>query len=277
MAMENPQLVTINAVVYVADRGTLGAIHKYDPLQTKQWTKLPKYQYWNFAMTVVGQDLVLVGGGRGWLIFTPTNTVSVYSSPQKRWMQPFPPMKTPRQWPAASTYHNFLVVVGGRNDSFTDIASVEILDTSTRHSQWFSTRPLPVCCHKISSTILHNTLYLLGGSLGKQVLSVSLPTLTQTPSAQWYTLNHNPLEKSTAIAVHGFLLAVGGSNHDGQSSSAIHIYDQERNVWRKEGDLPTGRSYCVCCVLLSGEILVAGGKDEDGDWTSRMDVATVPY
>jgi len=127
----------------------------------------------------------------------------------------------------------------------------------------------------MSAAITHGTLYLLGGSLGKQVLSVSLSALTQTdkPPAQWRTLPNTPLEYSTAIAVHGSLLAVGGS-HSGQRSSAIHVYDQEKNAWNKVGDLPTERTYCACCLLPSGEILVAGGRDRNG-WTSRMDVAAV--
>lgn len=165
------------------------------------------------------------------------------------------------------------MVAGGRDGS--DLSTVEILDTSVHHCQWLSATPLPVSCHLMSAAITHGTLYLLGGSLGKQVLSVSLSALTQTdkPPAQWRTLPNTPLEYSTAIAVHGSLLAVGGS-HGGQRSSAIHVYDQEKNAWNKVGDLPTERTYCACCLLPSGEILVAGGRDRNG-WTSRMDVAAV--
>ena len=96
---------------------------------------------------------------------------------------------------------------------------------------------------------------------------------TVKPPAQWHTVPDAPLEYSTAIAVHGSLLAVGGS-HGGQRSSAIHVYDQEKNAWDKVGDLPTEREDCACCLLLSGEILVAGGEDRK-DWTSRMDAAAV--
>ena len=128
----------------------------------------------------------------------------------------------------------------------------------------------------MSAAITHGTLYLLGGSLGKQVLSVSLSALTQTdkPPVQWRTLPDTPLERSTAITVHGSLLAVGGS-HGGQRSSAIHVYDQEKNTWNKVGDLPTERQDCACCLLPSGEILVAGGDVGNYNWTSRMDVAAV--
>ena len=135
---------------------------------------------------------------------------------------------------------------------------------------------LPVSCIDLLSATVNDTLYLLGGTLGKQVLSVSLLALTQTdkPPTQWRILPDTPLEYFTPIAVHGSLLAVGGS-HDEQSSSAIHVYDQEKNTWNKVGDLPTEREGCACCLLPNGEILVAGGGDQNGQCTERMDIVAV--
>ena len=267
-----PQSVTVDTAVYIADSGG-GVILRYDP-HTNELTELPQCQYWYFTITELTHQLVVVGGRD---VFTrkTSKTVSVYSPLQRSWKQPYPPMNTPRTIPAVSTYHQRLVVAGGRDDSDTNLATVEILDTSVSHSQWLSATGLPVRCSLMSSAIVDSTLYLLGGTLGKQVLSVSLPALIQTdqPPVQWHTLPNAPLEYSTAIAVHGSLLAVGGS-HGGQRKSAIHIYDQEKNVWNKVGDLPNERTYCACCLLPSGEILVAGGADCK-DWTNRTDAAAV--
>ena len=269
-AMVDPQSVTVDTVVYIADRGYSGDILRYDP-HTNELTKLPQYQYCWFTITELTHQLVVVGGYDLSTVKT-IKTVSVYDPSQRSWKQPYPPMNTPRQYPAVSTYHQRLVVAGGRDASHTDLASVEILDTSVHHCQWFSATPLPVSCRLMSAAITHGTLYLLGGTLGKKVLSVSLSALTQTdkPPAQWRTLPDTPLKDSTAIAVHGSLLAVGGS-HGGQRSSAIHVYDQEKNAWNKVGDLPTERRDCACCLLPSGEILVAGGDSP----ARRMDAAAV--
>ena len=222
-------------------------------------------------MTTVSSQLVMVGG-KDVSTAKTTNTVAVYSPSQRSWSQPYPPLKTPRYSPAVSTYHQRLVVAGGCDASLTDIATVEILDTSVSHCQWLSATGLPVSCRRMSAAITHGALYLLGGSLGKKVLSVSLSALTETdkPPAQWCTLPNTPLGYSTAIAVRGSLLAVGGS-HGGQRSSAIHVYDQEKNKWNKVGDLPTEREDCACCLLPSGEILVAGGDSS----RRRMDTAAV--
>ena len=275
--MDYPQSVTIEGILYVYHRGLYSGrdILRYD-LLTQQWCEPVHYQYYYCGMTTVSSQLVMVGGrDASTYPHKTTNTLGVYAPSEKRWKQPYPPMNTPRHYPAVSTYHQRLVVAGGRDDSLTDIATVETLDTSVSHRQWLSAVPLPVSCRLMSAAITHGTLYLLGGSLGKQVLSVSLPALTQTdkPPAQWRTLADAPLESSTAIAVHGALLAVGGS-HGRQRSSAIHVYDQEKNAWNKMGDFPTERQDCACCLLPSGEILVAGGADPNG-WTSRMDVAAV--
>ena len=275
VAMVRPQSVTVEGILYVYDRGGDSDILRYD-LLTQQWCEPVHCQYWCCGMTTVSSQLVMVGGRDVFTLpYKTTNTLRVYAPSEKRWKQPYPPMNTPRDYPAVSTYHQRLVVAGGRDDSGTDLATVEVLDTSVSHCQWLSATGLPVRCSLMSAAITHGTLYLLGGSLGKQVLSVSLSALTQTdkPPAQWRTLPDAPLESSAAIAVHGSLLAVGGS-HGRQRSSAIHVYDQEKNAWNKVGDLPTEREDCACCLLPSGEILVAGGADPNG-WTSRMDVAAV--
>ena len=271
-----PQSVTVDTVVYIAERCreylfSVSDILRYD-LHSQQWMEPLQYQYWACGMTTVSSQLVMVGGQD--VSTGTTNRVAVYSPSQRSWTQPYPPLKTPRRLPAVSTYHHRLVVAGGRDASYTDIDTVEILDISVSHCQWLSTTGLPVSCHLMSAAITHGTLYLLGGSLGKKVLSVSLSALTQNekPTAQWCTLPDTPLENSTAIAVHGSLFAVGGS-HGRQRSSAIHVYDQEKNKWNKMDDLPTEREYCACCLLPSGEILVAGGYD--GNWTKQMDVAAV--
>ena len=266
-----PRSVLVDGAVYVTAGNNSHDIHKYD-LETQQWTTLPPYQYSDFSMGNVNNQLTCVGGGdeRAGKI---SNAVAVYSTSQRRWEQPYPPMKTPRRYPAVFAYHQHLVVAGGR-DAGGNLDIVEVLNTSTH--QWFTTAPLHETGSRMSYTIIHNTVYLLGGKLGRTVLSMSLPALTQTgkPAAEWHTLTKVPLKYSTAVAVRGNLLAVGGRSGEKERSSAIHMYDQEKNVWNKVEDLPTEREDCTCCLLPSGKIFTAGGEDRVG-LTSRVDVATV--
>ena len=125
------------------------------------------------------------------------------------------------------------------------------------------------------SAIVRGTLYLLGGTLHKEVLSVSPSALIQTnkPPKQWRTLPDTPVYNASVVGIQGSLLIVGGKSQDCQCNSVIHIYNQEKNTWNKVGDLPTARSSSACCLLPSGEILIVGGQDHDNEWTKRMDVA----
>ena len=276
IVLDGPYLVTVDTFVYATHTEIRDSvIHRYDP-RTQQWTELPEYRYEVFTIAEFNNQLVVVGG-EDKTTRKITNMVGVYCTSQISWKHPYPPMNTPRRQPAVSTYHQHLVVAGGW-DGRGSLATVEILDTSTYNSQWLSiaSMSLPVSCSGMLSATVNDTLYLLGGSLGKKVLSMSLPALTQTdkPPAQWCTLPDTPLERSTPIAVHGSLLAVGGSHHE-QTSSAIHVYDQEKNTWNKVGDLPTERDGCGCCLLPNGEILVAGGGDQKDQYAERMDIVTV--
>ena len=58
-AMWHPQSVTVDTVVYIADRGYSGDILRYDP-HTNEWTELPQYHYYNFTITELTHQLVVV-------------------------------------------------------------------------------------------------------------------------------------------------------------------------------------------------------------------------
>ena len=243
-AMASPHSVIVDRTVYVAPGGGSRDIHKYD-LQTQQWTELPQYQYYNFTMAEVNCQLILVGG---YDVSTGKTSNAVVGAPSPQGStQHYPPLNSPRRYPTVSKYHQHLVVAGGCDASLTSLATVETLDISSQHNQWLSTTLLPVSCYRMSSTIVNEELYLSGGTLGKQVLIISLPALIHTdePPAQWQ-----------------------------QRSSAIYTYHHVKNMWTKVGVLPTERECCTCCLLPSSEILVAGGQDHNGR-TNRMDVATV--
>jgi len=133
----------------------------------------------------------------------------------------------------------------------------------------------------MTCAVVQDELFLIGGTLTKKALVVSLPEIvhsdfssTTNTSAQWRTFPAPPLEDSAAITFHGSLLAVGGKN-DSKNSKDIYIYHPSSNNWSKVGELPTARSGCSCTMLPSGEILVTGGLDDNGKISSRVDVAKV--
>ena len=275
-----PHCVVLERSVYVGGGwtglfGDDGYYIQVFNMKTQNWSRLPRYEYRYFAMTVINHHLTLVGGvGR-----KVTNQLAVYEPSSQQWTYPYNPMPTPRDHPAVLMYDIWLLLAGGYDASFTDLATVELFNTST--NQWLATSSLPTPCGWLTSAIVDNYGYLVMSS--KQVFRVSLPdivsqTVNQSTSKSptlWCRLPDTPLLYSTAISLGGYLLAVGGSHDNYTRSTDIHLYQPESEQWTKVGDLPNVRYYCSCVVLPSGELLVAGGSESSVQPTSRVDVASV--
>ena len=254
-----------------------GTVMMYE--QGAGWRRLPRYQYRRFAMAVLQDQLIVVGGIQ---LFTNevTNQIAVWDS--RQWTHPYPPMPTPRRSPAVVTYIKWLVVAGGFDCDF--LSAVEIMDPN---KQWFIATPLPVRCRSMTSAIVGEECYFMGGFTdqsvighpNKQVFHVSISAITSQAASQsaitpvqWHTLPDTPFECSAALALRGSLLAVGGRHSLGNPSSVIHLYQPGSGQWVKVGDLPTARDACSCTLLPSGEILVAGGYNKGR--ISQVDVAS---
>ena len=250
--------------------------------ESNGWTKLPEYQFYCFGMTIFHDQLTLVGG-RKRDTHNVTNQLGVWNPSSKLWTQPYPPMTTYRYSSEVATYNNYLLAAGGHNGRW-ELTTVELLDVRAS-KQWLTATQLPVPCCSITSAILHDTWYVIADS--GQVICTSLPYFTQTVSkfttntttTPWVRLPDTPLKHSTAIALGGSLLAVGGC-HDHQniwrniSTTDIHLYHPESNTWSNIGDLPTPREYCSVTLLPRGEFLVAGGHDGKR-YPTHIDVATI--
>ncbi len=233
-------------------------------LKKNRWTKLPEYTARWFAMTSLANRLVLVGG-RDPRNNKLTNQLAVFKSGQ--WTHPYPPMNIARSSSTAVSFNNHIIVAGGRDDKGY-ISSVEVLDVASR--RWYIAQSLPHPRSSMKSTLIGNTLYLMGGCdhtdrLTKTVYHVDLNELIakalsnlDTPTL-WQTIEDTPLMRSAPLSIGRSLLAVGGRDDNIKSSSWIHLYQPDTRRWVKVGDLPTARSSCTCSVLPSGEVIVAGG------------------
>ena len=279
-AMDRLQSVTMRQKVFVGGGATdshyghldAHTVYEYDEA-SNQWVSLPPYKCRRFAMAILNDKLTLVGG-----LSTETgstNQVAVLEEEEgmpRGWTDPYPPMITSRCSPAVAAYGDRLVVAGGRESLFGgDLDTVEVLNTTTK--KWLSASPLPVGCSEMTSALVNQELFLLGGTLTSTSLVVSLPNLTQssvhsaTTNGSTHKIPSPPLERSAAISLCGSVLAIGGL-HGNKSSTAIHIYQPATINWSKVGDLPYPRSSCSCTLLPSGHILVAGGLD-----SNRVDAA----
>ena len=266
-----PEAVVINrSQVYVGAGSTHDfrereVVMVYD-IEKDRWSKLPPYDCYWFGMTSTNGDrhLVLVGGVdiQSDADFR-TNKLGMWDKERNKWVYPYPPMPTARSGPTVATFSDrWLIAAGGYNEITGPLTTVEILDVLS--CRWYSASPLPINQFKMSSAIVGNMLYLLGGhayGLGQQVLCVCLDDLiyqalyqVTTPSSLWKKLPDTPATKSTALSLDGHLLAVGGVY-----SMAIHFYQPSSKSWVKIWDLTSNKQECACAVLPSGEVFIAGG------------------
>ena len=277
-----PHSVVLERSVYVGGGSThFDDVNEYIVLKygldTNNYSFLPRYDYRYFAISIINSRLTLVGGCDDGL--NPTNQLAVYEPSSWHWTYPYHPMPTARYSPAVVMYNMWLLVAGGRAGVGRDLATVELLNTST--NQWLATTAsLPKPCGHLTSAIINNFGYIVTDS--KQVYRVSLPdivaqavdqsTASKSP-ALWRRLPDTPLSCSAAISLRGYLITMGGS-HDNSTRRDIHLYQPEGERWTKVGDLPSVRCYCSCVVLPSGELLVAGGQ-ENYVGIRRVEVAYV--
>lgn len=290
--MVNCHAVMIGDKVYVGGGGNYTGSNAQVVMvyytRVGSWLSLPAYKCERFSMAVVNNQLVLVGG-KTIPPTSNTNVLGVWDERSQTWTYPFPEMPTPRYSTSVVCYQRWLIVAGGA--AGRSVSKVEILDTQSM--QWYEGSLLPKKCSQMSSTINGNMWYLSSGvSLGlqanQQVFSVCLDELiSQAVSAQpvgvtstsslWHILTDIPLKHSIILILNGGLLAIGGN-----SSSAIYHYQPNSRIWVEVNHLPTKRSRCTCVILPTGEIFVAGGRNEEAqlDWTqprylNRCDIATI--
>ena len=265
----------IGGGVYGADARTylitgLGqyAVMIYD-IKKETWGTLPHYNFYWFSMTSFNDQLVLVGGVQR---HTPkrTNLLGVWNDRggHSKWTHTIPPMPTSRSGATVITHNNrWMLVAGGFHERNGCLSVVEIFDNLTK--QWYGSTPLPFKGFKLSSTVIKNAWYLLGGystdtgRRNKQVIYADLNDLIAqailqsavVSPAQWLSLPDTPLKRCTALALNGALLAVGGESDD----LTICLYQPTCKTWIRSEELLCARKDCACVILPGKRLILVGG------------------
>ena len=234
-----------------------------------KWGRLPPYRLGYFAMTMINNQLVLVGGvdkQNRW-----SGKLGVWRTDSKKWTHPYPDMPTARSRASAVIYDKWLIVAGGWSGDDTPLSTVEVMNIDTK--QWYTGTPTPTAFTYMKTAIVGDLWYLMGGyddndRATDKVYSVSLPVLisqvnsTQRDPQIWKCISGLGLHFSAPLSISGSLLALGGKIMGKyEATTTIHHYQPETEEWVKVGDLPAPRSKCTCTVINNGEVLVAGGEE----------------
>ena len=232
--MCGPQAVVMGEKVYMGGGFSTCSkeckqVLQYDPSKD-EWSRLPPHQLIGFFMAQFKGNLITVGGciqgGGGF-----TGKVYRFKEQSQKWEEFLKPMPTGRLQFTVATTQSAIAAAGGatgiRDNKTVYCTTVEVYSSET--SQWHTADPLPVPCLGMTSVIIADTWYQLGG-VGTDdkdlttVLYAPLTTLIQkatspthqsaTPMSVWKTLPDAPLMQSAAASLNGNLLAVGGHDYE---------------------------------------------------------------
>ena len=281
------QSLMVQEAVYVGG-GVAGWLHSlnnyivmaYDTSSGK-WAELPPYRALGFAMAVISNTLVLVGGTNA--SHDIIKVVGLWKPDSKKWTHPYPDMLTPRAFCSAVTFKEWLVVAGGWGEGGHTLSFVEVLNTDTK--QWSAGPPTPTPWSSMWPVIVGDVCYFMGGlDRGlhtNRVYSVSLSAFTSQLNSDvrnsqiWKEISGLQVKCSSPLSINGSLLAVGGKDKDSRVVSDIHLYQPDTGEWVKVGDLPTPRCACTSIALTNRELLVAGGRDTKDYKLKSVDIATL--
>ena len=241
-------------------------VHSYDS-EEQRWSSLPPCPHNYSSLAVVNGLLTAIGGE-----WNEVATNQLFSlTGERKWVEHFPPMPTKRCVTAAVCNGTSLVVAGGEGRNYSDLDTVEVMDTETL--QWSTASRLPFPLRYASATICQDRIYLLGYDTSKEqrsVLACSMADLRQscrssslgvgawlkslTLKTVWYRVADLPVTFSTCTTFCGQLLAVGGEH-----TTAIHQYNPETNSWEVISHMLTGRRETLVAVLPGNKLMVVGG------------------
>ena len=251
-------------------------------IPSSSWSPVADCPHKGFALAVIDGLLTAVGGYVG-----SKNTNKLLSltgeGSGRRWTEKFPPMPTKRYCVSALCTGTALIVAGGVDDQ--KLKTVEVLNTET--GQWLTAPDLLEPLARSSLTLCGDLLYLLGGfnkdsSATNSVCSCSLSSLlssigskslggrlvnTLTRSSKgspWNRVADLPVTGSTAVSLHGRLLAIGGRDSKDKPSTAVHMYQSTTNSWEVISHMTTPRSRCLSAVLPDNQLMVVGGWTTGG-------------
>uniref|UniRef100_A0A3Q3R955 BTB domain-containing protein n=2 Tax=Monopterus albus TaxID=43700 RepID=A0A3Q3R955_MONAL len=164
--------------------------------------------------------------------------------------------------PRRYTYHDMLVVVGGRKNNELTSRDALIFDENNQKWQWLA--KLPNRLYKASYVALHSVMYVIGGlttntrhsQVNTTVYALSLKT------NQWWTAEPmlEPRFAHQSISYLHFIFVLGGLGHDRQMTASVERYNSMFNQWESVAPMPEAVLH-PAVAATNQRIYVFGGED----------------
>ncbi|KAM8869793.1 kelch-like protein 38 [Spinachia spinachia] len=161
-----------------------------------------------------------------------------------------------------SSYHDMLVVVGGRKNN--EQTSREALVFDERSETWQQLAKLPVRLYKASYVAIHSVLYVIGGmttSTKDGQVSMTVYTLSLKTN-QWRTAEPMPTPRFAhqSVSYLHFIFVLGGLGPDRRLTNSAERYNSMFNQWEAMAPMPEAVLHPAAAVA-NQRIYVFGGED----------------
>ena len=281
VGITTPQIVKISDFVFVGggfvNRCDTTAIFQYS-INDDTWTTLPQCPAMCQGLTTLNGELISVGGKNSQGI-----TNIVYTFRDGEWKEILPAMPTPRYHFSTISHNNELIVAAGgvtgraRNGKISETRAVEIY---IKDRQWYVTEQLPIWSPTVSTCVIGDTCYKMGG-MGHvmktcNILHISLSNFTKqvVPATtmpeikgEWNVLKTEyPLIYSSLVEIEGKLIALGGS-YDAvlrHGTRLISSYNFAADMWVEcqGAQLPVPLYRPAVVKLPGNKVMIVGGQAE---------------
>lgn len=185
---------------------------------------------------------------------------------------PAPRAASEMAWAAAES--NRMHVIGGYGAGQVARAYHHVFDAS--RGAWLNAAPIPRGANHVGVAAAEGVVYAFGGFVEQNRIAVPDCYAYRVAEDRWHEIH--PLSRGSrgaisVVAGNGLIHAIGG--RDTRSVDWHEAYDPQTDTWRTLAPVPGPRDHAAA-VMLSGLILVAGGRMDTFDFNTGMHVAYDP-
>ena len=200
-------IISSGNVIFICPGGTR-EVHAYN-IEIDSWSKFPDAPTQDCSLTLIKQNLTVIGGKMDNNQFTNKVMSLIRSGGVKKWVEIYPRMEVKRSNITIANCPTILIVAGGENE-LGYIQAVEVLDT-TRPAKllaWTRVADLPEPLAMASATICGGDLCILEVGWKNEPLVCRLLCFHHL-SPTFSIHRRQPLEDTCQFANEGCLLCVG--------------------------------------------------------------------
>ncbi|XP_010738326.2 kelch-like protein 38 [Larimichthys crocea] len=164
--------------------------------------------------------------------------------------------------PRRYSYHDMLVVVGGRKNNEQTSREALVFDEKSEKWQWLA--KLPIRLYKASYVALHSVLYVIGGlTTNTKYSQVSTTVYTLSlKTNQWRTAEPmlKPRFAHQNVSYLHYIFVLGGLGSDKQLTDSVERYNSMFNQWESMAPMPEAVLH-PAVAATNQRIYVFGGED----------------